>query len=287
MMSDVFDISLKTLATKNLRTSFLLNRAQYLPYCKRNILEAQILFWSWVYSDLTQRFICGVKDPSREINVDEKCKQYLLKHKLANNKFIEFFFAFHAPLATAFLTILNRELSNGHPLPKKIELIGNELIELLNIARIELEGMRISCTSFGCAPMCPHFKKTGISDCETYGIDNVFTLLINPEYYLEPGLFDNILKSLTMIKDPESIIMIVDYRNMCDRQTRFSWEAEGAWERYQQCKKHVKEIYFYHYAPCVDFGIYYEKLKKVMIPSKELRKQVCDIWIDKRELIYF
>lgn len=287
MMNNPFDSSVQSLTNKSLRTAYLLSKAQRLPFCKRNILEAKILFWSWVYSDLTQRFICGVKNPSRTIDVNEKCKQYLLENKLANEKFVDFFFSFHAPLTSAFLKVLEKELSNGHPLAKKIELIGNELNELLNIARIELEGMRISCTSFGCLPMCPHFKETGISECEIYGIDNVFTLLINPEYYLEPNLFDDILKSLEAIKNPDEIIMIVDYRNMCARQTKYSWEDEGAWERYQQCKKHVKEIYFYKYSPCVNFGRYQNQLTRVMIPSKELRKKVCNAWIEKRELTYF
>ena len=81
--------------------------------------------------------------------------------------------------------------------------------------------------------------------------------------------------------------MIVDYRNMCDRQIRYSLEEEGAWERYLKCKKHVKEIYFYKYSPCVDFGKYWDQLKSKMIPSKEERKRLCDGWIKDKSLIYF
>lgn len=286
-MTRAFDPAMKSLATKNLRTAFLLNKANQLPFCKKNILEGKILFWSWVYSDLIQRFVCNIKSPKRALDVNEKCKEYLIKNGLANEKFVEFFFAFHAPLTKAFLKILEHELSNGHTLEKKIELIGNELVELLNIARIELEGMRISCTTFGCTPMCPHFQQTGHSECEKYGIDNVFTLLINPEYYLETNLFEDILSTLSMIKNPEEIIMVVDYRNMCDRQTEYDWDDNGAWERYLHCKQYVKEIYFYRYSPCVNFGSHYEELQPRMIPSKELRKRLCDDWIKERKLTYF
>lgn len=286
-MNDTFTPAMESIAIKSLRTAFLLKKAQKLPYCKRNILEAKILFWSWVYSDLTQRFVLGVKNPSRELNANERCKKYLVENGLANEKFAEFFFAFHAPLTAAFLKILDHELSNGHTIEKKILLIGNEIVELLNIARIELEGMRMSCTAFGCTPMCPYFKETGHSECEKYGIDNVFSLFINPEYYLEKGLFDNILNSLNMIKTKDDIIMVVDYRNMCDRQKEYSWDSNGAWERYQKCKEHVKEVYFYHYAPCVSFGSHYDDLKPFLIPTKIARKEVCEKWSKERKLIYF
>ncbi len=287
MMSDVFNSTIKSLSEKNLRSAFLINKSQDLPFCKRNILEAKIVFWDWIYSELVQRILLKVENPIRAIDINNKCKQYLLENRLANPKFLEFFFAFHQPLTSAFLMVLQHELGNGHPIEEKIRLIGHELTELLNVARIELEGMRISCETFGCTPMCPAFKGGGKSECETYGMDEVFTLLINPEYYLQEGLFDDILKSLSMIKESDRIIMIVDYRNLCSRESCYNWDSEGAYQRYLHCKKYVKEIYFYKYETCVDFGNHAKELKKFCIPNKVAHKKLCSMWKKDRQLIYF
>lgn len=77
MMSN-FDQVIETFGTKNLKVIQLLNRASKLPYCKRNILKAKILFWSFIYSELTQRLVLGVEGCNRELNINERCKQFIL-----------------------------------------------------------------------------------------------------------------------------------------------------------------------------------------------------------------
>ena len=286
-MTEVFNEIIKSLNYKELKTVYLLNKAKDLPYCKRNIIEAKILFWSFVYNELTQRILLGIKNPHRKLNINEECKQFLLENNLANPKVLEFFFNMHEALTCAFLDSLEKELSNGHKLEEKMKLIEEELLELLNIALIELEGLSVDCKAFGCSPICPKFQETGISECEARGVDNVVTIYINPEYFRNEKIVPGILSSIEKLKNSKDIILIVDYRNICSRMAEYNWDGVGAWERYLTCKNHVKEIYFYKAESCVDFGSRYNDLKHLIIPDKASKDKLIKSWKNKKELIYF
>ncbi len=282
-----FDQVIESFGNKNLKVIYLLSRANKMPYCKRNILKAKILFWSFIYSELTQRLILDIKKPERHLNINNECKDFLLKNNLANEKITNLFFAFHEPLTAAFLRFLEQELSNGHDFECKMRLIESELLELLQIAANELDGMSLDCTSFGCEPVCPMYKKSGISECEFQGVDHIFTLFVTPEYYLEQDLFDKLVDNLELLKDVRETIMIVNYRLMCDRFIKYNWDQEGAWARYTKLKSYVKEIYFYNFDNCVNFGKHTKEIKHLMIPNIDAKKELVKHWREDKELIYF
>ncbi len=285
-MTKVFNEIIKSLNNKELKTIYLLSKAKDLPYCKRNILEAKILFWSFVYNELVQRILLNIENPHRNLNINKECKRFLLENNLANQKVLEFFFNMHEALTLAFLEFLEKELTNGHPIEKKVQIIEEELLELLNIAYIELEGLSVDCTAFGCSPICPKFNGSGISECKEKGIDNVVTIYINPEYFRNEKIVPSILSSIKKLKHSKDIILIVDYRNICNRMKHYNWNDTGAWDRYLLCKESVREIYFYKVFPCVDFGDNYDKLKKYIIPDKDSKELLIKKWKNK-ELIYF
>ena len=285
-MTEVFNEIIKSLNYKELKTVYLLSKAKDLAYCKRNILEAKILFWSFIYNELVQRILLNIENPHRNLNINKECKRFLLENNLANSKVLEFFFNMHEALTLAFLEFLEKELTNGHPIEKKVQIIEEELLELLNIAYIELEGLDIDCTAFGCSPICPKFKESGISECSTKGVNSIVTIYINPEYFRNSNIVPGIISSLKNLKKSKDIILIIDYRNICNRMDSYKWDEYGAWERYNACKEFVKEIYFYKVFPCVDFGSKYNELKKFIIPDKESKELLIKKWKNK-ELIYF
>jgi len=285
-MTDKFNQIITSLNYKQLKTSFLLSQANELAYCKKNILQTKILFWDFVYSDLIQRLILEVKKPHRELNVNEECKKYILDHHLANPKVTESFFAMHEPLTRAMLKVINKELSNGHTLERKVQIIEEELLELLNIALIELQGLDVDCTAFGCNPICPRYKTTGVSDCAARGVNNIITLYINPEYFLSDDILPSILENIGKLKNSKDVVLIADYRNMCKRLSKYNWEANGSFQRYLNCKSKLKEVYFYKTDPCVDFGKYRPQLEKYIIKNAEDKKKLIRNW-KKGKLIYF
>ena len=285
-MTEVFDNIIKSLNYKQLKSSFLINQAAELPYCKRNILRAKILFWDFIYSELAQRLILNVKGAHRSLNINNKCSEYLINNKLANPKVVDFFFAMHEPLTRAFLQVIQKELDNGHSLERKIEIIEEELLELLNIALIELNGLDVDCTAFGCTPICPRFQETGVSDCAARGVNNIVTVFVNPEYFLSDDILPGILASIKKLKNAKDIILLIDYRNMCLRMQTYDWESNGAYERYLICKQYVREIYFYKTNPCVSFGKYKDELNKYILKSEKDKKELIKNW-RQGKLIYF
>ena len=270
---------------RNTRFTYLIDQANRLPYCKRNILLTKLFQWDAVLEGLISRILQGIKGYDKDINVNNQCKRQLIENNLAQEDFVDFFFKMHEPLTCAFLKMIARETANGLPLPQKIKLIVTELTELLNISMIELEGMDISCKLFGADPLCPQFKECGIEDCQD--VSNVYTLVMCQEYFLEDGLFDKIVSSVGNKVKSEEVILIVDYRNMRDTMTSYDWEASGGAERFSNSISLVKAIYFYHTVGFVDFGDHLEKISPYIIPNKEELERLKESWKDNKELIYF
>ncbi len=269
---------------RNLNNTYLIERANKLPYCKRNILLTMLVFWDTVYTDIVSTLVNNVKDSKRHWNVNSKCLDYIKQHRLANKFFTDFFFNFHEPLTLAFLRRLDRELGNGMPYIKKFDYVAKEMSELLNLACIELDGLSISCETFGGEPLCPSYLSCGINDC--VDVDNVFFLMMNDEYKMEPGLFEDILDvAMSYLRlATDRVIMIVDYRNIHGDDYIFSVKARA---RYEKCMNVVEQVYFYHCVKNVSFARENSDLCKFIIPDKKSLNNVISNWKDKQELVMF
>ena len=267
----------------SLKTVYLTERARQLPYCKKNILLTKIIFWTKIYNDIIKILLIDYQANRRNLNINIECLNYIINNHLANKYFAEFFFNFHEPLTQAFLKRLDKQLQNGLPYDQKFMLIATEIIELLNLARIELEGLDISCETFGGNPMCPAHTQCGVPDCAD--VSNIFFILLNEEYLMEPDLFDKIINQilayLKIAKD--DLLLIVDYRNIHRNDYIF---AEKGRERYNRIINHVAGIYFYH-ADRVTFAHCNEDLTKYIIPDAKSLQKVKDIWKTKKQLITF
>ena len=269
---------------RNLNNTYLIERANKLPYCKRNILLTMIIYWDKVYAEIVDLLVREIEEPHRKWNVNLDCLEYLKTRNLSNPIFADFFFNFHEPLTIAFLKKVERELSNGMPYIKKFDFIAREMSELLNIASIELEGLNISCETFGGEPLCPSFISSEISDCDD--VDNIFFVMMTEEYQIETGLFEEILDVAIgyLSLSVEKIIMIVDYKNMKSNDYEFGPNARA---RYEKCMKVVEQVYFYHCEGHAKFAKENCDLCKFIIPNKKGLDSVVSSWKDNQELIVF
>lgn len=271
---------------RNTRMLCITDKANKLPYCKRNIMNTMILLWDWVFTEFVERVILGLEHADRHLNANKKCKKFLLDNQLSHPEFTEFFFAFHEPLTAAFLRVLEYETSNGHSIDKKLKIVATELTELLNLARIELDGMRVDCSLLGSAPICPKHKQYGERECEE--IDNILTVMITPDYYLEPDLFNQIMSASKFLKNGKKFLIVVDYKNFDTRKNPpYEWAKNGGPSRYKHCMDVVTQVYFYNWQDQVDFGDWDIALKPFKIPNKVGLKQLSNSWIKEKRLIYF
>ena len=259
---------------RNLNNTCLIEKASRLPYCKKNILLAKIVFWDKVYAEIIDTLLRGIKQPNKCWNVNKDCLEYIKEKDLSNHLFAEFFFNFHEPLTLAFLRKLLRELGNGMPYLDKFHFVAKEMTELLNIAWIELDGLDISCESFGGEPMCPSFKTCGRPDC--IDVNNIFFVMMNEEYAMEEGLFERILEVALeyLSRAKEKIIMIVDYRNLHSSKYIFGPKAR---KRYEMCMKVAEQVYFYH-TKNISFASSNNDLAKFIIPDKKGLDNVISTW---------
>jgi len=285
-MNETFESKVLTAATsaqltRNLGNTCLIHKANKLPYCKRNIMLAMITFWDKVYADIIDLLIRRSTNSNRKWNVDEDCLSYIKEKGLASFTFAEFFFNFHSPLSTAFIKHLKRELNNGMPYLEKFNFLARELNELLNLASIELEGLSISCETFGGEPICPTSKLYGVKDCAD--TDNIFFVMMNPEYHLEQGLFEEILgialDYLNRAKD--KVIMIVDFKNLNGTNNYFGPKARV---KYNKCLDVVEQVYFYHCDGHMTFAPENEDLKRFVIPDKTTLDKVVAAWKNEQKL---
>jgi hypothetical protein len=88
--------------SRNLNNTALIQKANNLPYCKKNILLTLLMFWDKVFTDITDILIHKRKDSKRCWNVNDECSKYILKHNLANETFTNFFFKYHKALTDSF-----------------------------------------------------------------------------------------------------------------------------------------------------------------------------------------
>jgi len=267
---------------RNLNNTYLIEKATKMPYCKRNILLTKIALWDKVYADIIDLLIRG-GESHRAWNINRDCLNYIKDKNLSNASFAEFFFNFHEPLTLAFLRRLLRELNNGMPYIEKFHFVAKEMTELLNIARIELDGLNISCESFGGEPMCPSYDACGVPDCTD--VDNVFFVMMNEEYAMEEGLFERILEiALEYLKRAKNkVIMIVDYKNMLKSSYEFGRKARA---RYDLCNAVVEQIYFYN-TETILFASKNSDLVPYIIPDKKGLNNVINTWREKKELVTF
>ena len=270
---------------RNTRFNFLIDQANKLPYCKRNIMLMKLFFWDITLDDLISSILNNIKGNKRKVDANQKCLDYLLENNLAQKEFTEFFFRMHSPLTRAFLNMIAQETANGLSIPRKIRLIVIELTELLNIALIELEGIDLECKMFVAKPLCIKFNVCGIPECQN--VSNVYTVVICKEYFLEPGLFDEIIEAVGDSIVKEGVIMVVDYTNMRKTMHSYDWGKTGGLNRFEISKDKVKALYFYNTEGFVDFGKFKEKFAPYIIPDKKGLKLLKDTWRTKKELTYF
>ena len=270
--------------TRNLNNSALIERARKLPYCKRNIMLTKIIFWDRVFSEVISSLISHIKNPKREWDVNARCLSYIVSNNLANPFFAEFFFNFHQPLTDAFLRKLKKELGNGMAYDEKFNYLAVELYELLNIALIELEGMEISCESFGGGPICPAYGACGRADCENS--PNIFFLMMNEEYRIEENLFEKILDvAFSYLKRAKNkIIIVVDYKNINQQNYVFGAKAR---QRYDKSLEVVEAVYFYNWNRGLTFQNEFTGLEKFKIPDKKGLKRLVDSWSTQQKLVYY
>ena len=270
--------------TRNLNNSALIERARKLPYCKRNIMLTKIIFWDRVFSEVISALIGRVQNPQRKWDINDKCLEYIVENKLSNPFFAEFFFNFHQPLTDAFLRKLRKQLANGMPFDKKFNYLATELYELLNIGLIELEGMDISCESFGGGPICPTFEACRRQDCEHS--PNIFFLMMNEEYRIEEGLFDKILQVAWdyLRKATNKIIIVVDYKNINQNKYVFGPKAR---QRYDKSLEVVEAVYFYNWNNGITFQDDFTGLERFLIPNRKSLQTLIDSWREHRRLVYF
>ena len=280
---------------RNTRLTYLIDQANRLNFCKRNIMLSKIFFWDLVLDDLISGLLRKVPN-KRSHNANETCIDFLRENSLSHPDFLEFFITLHEPLTLAFLKIIKREISNGLPISEKILLLVTELTELLNIAFIELEGMDINCDLFKSDPVCiknlnhcdllsEKWEKKCLKECSD--VSNVYTLIMCKEYFIETNLFDNIIKKVSDILFKNDIIFVIDYYNMKKYMDNYNWEKTGGWERYKKSAHKMKGLYFYNTENFVDFGSKYEEIKSFIIPDKAGYDLVKKNWREKRELTYF
>lgn len=290
-MNDLFcnDTLQKTLGAQVFRNTnmlYLSDRAAQLPFCKRNIMRVKLLLWDCVFNEFVERFIFKISQPIRNLNMNERCKQILLENNLSHSGFAEFFFAFHEPLTEAFLRLIENKTAAECSIDKKLNIVAQELTELLNIAWVELDGMRIDCELFGSAPICPMYKEHGKKECTK--ATNILTVMMTEDYYLEKDLFCKIIDASTHLQQGKEILIVVNYGNFCRSiKEKYNWIENGGFTRYEKCMKLVKQVYFYQWEECVDFGGHTESLKSFMIPNKQGLYDLRDSWKNKKELIRF
>lgn len=284
MSDDILQAIAASMVTRNLNCTAIIDKAQRLEYCKRNILLAKLAFWDKVYTDIIDVLIRQDYPSKREWNANAECLKYIKNNELSNPFFAEFFFNFHEPLTLAFLRRLKKQLSNGMPLEKKFQFVASEITELLNIAYIELQGMDISCESFGGDPICPRYLACGKKDCDNPS--NVFFVMMNEEYKMELGLFENILAVAMryLANTKEKVIMIIDYKNMIQTDYVFGPKARA---RYDYCLNVVEAIYFYNWKGGLTFGKEFKGLEPYLIPGKKGLNKVLKSWREGKELVTF
>ncbi len=265
---------------RNLNNTYLIGQAHKLPYCKRNILLTMIIFWDNIYTEIIELLMKKDLESSKVWNVKSCCLKYLTEHNLSNPFFAEFFFNFHQPLTLAFIRRIKRELNNGLPYIDKFKLVAEELTELLNIAYIELDGLDISCESFGGVPLCPSYLDHGKNDCVE--ANGVFFVLMNEEYIMEKGLFEKILDvALSYLKKAnDKVLMVVDYKNMHGTNYIFGPNARN---RYEKCMEVVEQVYFYNCDGIISFASENNDLVKFAIPDKKSLKSLIKTWKDSKE----
>ena len=270
--------------TRNLNCTALITKANSLEYCKRNILLTKIIFWDRVYSEIVDILINKPENPKRSLNANAACLKYIKDNELANPFFAEFFFNFHEPITLAFLRRLKAQLNNGMPYDKKFQYVANEITDVLNLAFVELQGLDISCEAFGGDPLCPTYRECNIKECNDPA--NIFFVMMNEEYKMEPGLFEEILavamRYLKQAKD--KIIMIVDYKNMKQTDYTFGPKARA---RYDFCMQSVEQVYFYNWKAGMSFGEEFRGLEPYLIPDKKALNNLIATWKTKKELITF
>ena len=283
MNNDILSFVASAQVSHNLNNVALIDKSKNLQYCKRNILLSKIIFWDQVFKSIATALLTGKKLEMFDAN--QISQDFLMSNNnLACDKFVDFFFNFHQPITNAYLRKIERELSNGMPFDKKFQYLADEIGNLLNLSYVELEGLDISCASFGVEPSCPQYKATGESECSDPS--NVFFVMMNNEYKMEQGLFEKILSiAMNYLKEAkEEIIMIVDYRNM--EQTDYCFGKSGR-ARYEYCMQYVKQIYFYHWKGGLRFGKEFNGLEKFLIPDKTALKELIKLWKNEKKLLTF
>jgi len=283
--SDALNAMSSAYLLSSTRTIHLIDRAAKLPYCKRHILQTKILFWQKAILQLCERVVYGNTTDRRSIDMNDACRKFLLDNNLVHPDFVNFFFTLHEPLSNAFLKHIREVMDSGYSPERKVKYIIIELTELLNISRIELSGMDLSCDIFNKEPVCVNFNTCKIRECKKPS--NVFTLVMCAEYFMEPGLFDKIIENVGAQYDLKDIVVVIDYQNMRSQMTKYNWANSGGKHRRETCMAFVKEMYYYNWEGFVLFGKYQKELAPVLLKNKKDYQVLKETWRDKKELVYF
>ncbi len=269
---------------RNLNSTALIQKAQCMPFCKRNIILAQVTFWDKVFADITDTLINGHVDSKREWDVNQQCLEYLKKQDLVHPQFADFYFNYHKPHALSFLRKLKKQLNNGMPYHKKFEYLAVELTELLNISQIALKGLQVSCSLFDNKPKCSEQNKCQTPECVSPA--NIIFVMMTNEYMIEKGVFEEILsisfKYLSQAR--EEFIIVLDYKNLDQSDYIF---GEHARNRHNTCSKVAKAVYLYNWKKGMEFSNYFEGLEPYLIPDKNGLQKVIATWKEKKEVITF
>lgn len=280
---DVLNHILTAQATRNLNTTALIQKAQRLPYCKRNILLALLLFWDKVYTDVTDILVNKKKESRREWNVNNQCLEYLQNMQAGHPRIIEFFFTYHAALTNVFVDKVRKELKNGKAYHLKFQYLADELSELMNLAYLALTGLRFDCVTLGGTPVCIDAKQQWFSDCGV--TDDMFVVLITEEHLRCPQLLqetvDAIYPYFQSLKKP--MIAILDYRNVGSSNYVF---GEKARKRYEQVRQVFKAVYLYNINQAMRLSRV-DGIEQYIIPDKNGLRLVKKNWQDSRKVTLF
>ena len=266
--------------TRNLNNTALIQKANRMPFCKKNIMLAKLFFWDKVFAEIMELLVLEKHDPNHIWNVNDKCLAYLKDNNLSNPYFADFFFNFHEPLTTSFIKKLQKQLNNGMPLLAKFNYLVTEMSELLNISQIELEGMKLSCQAFGGEPICPSYQRCGVQEC--HDPENIFFVMLSQDYLVDPEIFNEVLKITHEAFKRSSIpvIMIIDYRNINPNDYVFDVNAKT---RYDKCLEFCEAVYLYKWANKDNF----KGIEQFLIPDRKGLELVRGNWHKKKELTYF
>ena len=264
----------------------MITRVHSLSRCKRRIFELKMIYWEQQIKKILLNILDSNTNKIKLKCPDEKIKDYIIKNQLVQQNLSHFFFDFHKQFSKSYVEFINNLLLDDSISDKeKMQKVVEELLEILNITIIELQGLNISCCVFSeSEEECIKFNNSTCIDCsgcyDCKDSDGVIMLRVIPEYFQFDNVFDKLIESFTRIKQKDKVILIVSYKLMCNRLHYYNWEEMGAYERYKKVQPYFKKIYFYQYQSCVDFGQFEEQFEKngQLIKNKQELLEMIDNW---------